>query len=85
MNWNGSFDCQLWGTTPAYAWRNLDKPRNTSAMVDGVPADIRIEYLPNMSQNRYRLGHFALCWAMKMYGGVGVKFQTFITVELDKG
>jgi hypothetical protein len=42
------------GIIPAFAWRDWRKLWKTSAMIIGVPAEIRTEYLPNTRLENYR-------------------------------
>jgi hypothetical protein len=48
-----------WGTIPALAWRNCEKPLKTTESVVGVPAEIRTGLLPNTSQKRYCLSQLS--------------------------
>jgi hypothetical protein len=44
----------LIGVLNPHVWRDPGKPRRTSVRIPNVPVEIRTEYLPNASLERYR-------------------------------
>jgi hypothetical protein len=43
-----------WGVSSAFAWRGWETPRRTAVTLACVSVEIRMDYLPNRSQEHYR-------------------------------
>jgi hypothetical protein len=89
-NWKGFERKRSWphrGNTGVYAWEELIKPRKNSAMTLDNPTEIRTEYLPNRSTDRYRYSNLlgdCISWMDDEISAEELQLCYFTTLWIDK-